>query len=170
MVPYQDNGRTPGWVGRGELCGREMWGKRKKWRDAYLSCGIDNLGSKFLVLIPNDLAEGIFNRGIVALDEVPVDELHRQTRLACGSLGQSVLLHTRRRRELDPWNSPTALLPTMAILRCFGAGILRLAVWAVREVRDAAERLASVEVRPEVDGEMLMPDGNACSCRFPGSS
>src|SRR6478752_4723666 len=51
-------------------------------RAAYLAGGIDDLGGIFLVLVADDLAERVLDGGIVALDEVAVDELHRQARFA----------------------------------------------------------------------------------------
>jgi len=49
----------------------------------YLPSGIDKLRCKLLVLVTNDLAERVLDGGIVAVDKVAVDELNRQTRLAC---------------------------------------------------------------------------------------
>ena len=48
-----------------------------------LAGSIDNFSSIVLTLKSNDLAKGILDRRIIALDEVAVDELHRQGRLAC---------------------------------------------------------------------------------------
>jgi hypothetical protein len=48
----------------------------------YLASRIDNLRREILVLVPNHLTEGILNSRIVAVYEMTVDELHRQTRLA----------------------------------------------------------------------------------------
>jgi len=56
--------------------------------------------------------------------------------------------------ERKTGDAPTALLPTMAILRCLGAGILLLAVW---EVLAVAERSASVE-----DGVLVGRRGERC--------
>ena len=49
---------------------------------SYLSCSVYNLCRKVLVLVANDLAEGVLNGWIVAIYKVAVDELNRQTRLA----------------------------------------------------------------------------------------
>lgn len=49
----------------------------------YLTSGVDNFSRKLLVLIPDHFAESILDGRVVAVDEMPVDELHRQTRLAC---------------------------------------------------------------------------------------
>lgn len=59
-----------------------------------LAGGIDNFSSIVLTLKSNDLAKGILDGGIVALDEVAVDELHRQRRFACkmGLRGVSLAL------------------------------------------------------------------------------
>jgi hypothetical protein len=54
----------------------------------YLASRIDNLSRIVLVLILDHLAEGILDSRVVAVDEVPVDELHRQTRLACAHARQ----------------------------------------------------------------------------------
>lgn len=54
----------------------------------YLASGIDDLCCKVLILVPDHLAEGILDSRIIAIDKVAVDELHRETRLACGRLGQ----------------------------------------------------------------------------------
>lgn len=56
-----------------------MWGKGN---GPYLTSSVDDLRRKVLALIPDDFAKGILNGGIVALDEVAVDELDRQTRFA----------------------------------------------------------------------------------------
>jgi len=50
-----------------------------------LASGVDDLGGKLLVLVPNDLAERVLDGRVVAVDKVAVDELHRQTRLADSS-------------------------------------------------------------------------------------
>jgi hypothetical protein len=42
---------------------------------AYLSCGVDDLGCKVLILVLDDLAECVLNRWIVALDKVAIYEL-----------------------------------------------------------------------------------------------
>lgn len=42
---------------------------------AYLSCSIDDLCSKVLILVFNHLAECVLDGGIVALDEVAIDKL-----------------------------------------------------------------------------------------------
>ncbi len=49
----------------------------------YLARSINDLGRKVLPLVANNFAKGVLNGGIVALDKVAVDELDRQTRLAC---------------------------------------------------------------------------------------
>jgi hypothetical protein len=129
------------WVGHGDG-GRDA-GRKKSSK--YLACSIDNLRRKVLVLITNHLAKGILNRRIIAVDKVAIDELHRQTRLACAvcQSGTSHMLQTAQAAALGRKHSPTALLPTMAIFLCLGAGILLLAFWGGRV---EAERLASVKV------------------------
>jgi hypothetical protein len=67
------------WVGCGDA--RRDAGRKKSSK--YLSSGINDLGRKVLVLIPDHLAECILNSGIVAVDKVAVDKLHRHTRFAC---------------------------------------------------------------------------------------
>ena len=51
--------------------------------EGYLSSGIDNLGSIFLVLVLDDLAESILDSRVVAFDKVAVNVLHRERGLAC---------------------------------------------------------------------------------------
>ena len=48
----------------------------------HLTGCIDNLRRKFLPLVLDELAKGILDGRVVALDEVTVDELHREGRLA----------------------------------------------------------------------------------------
>lgn len=122
----------------------------------YLARRVDNLSRKVLILIPDDLAERVFNSRIVAVHKVPVDKLHRQTRLACAACqrGTSHMLRTTlARAQCAPWhrNSPTALLPTMAIFLCLGAGIVLLAFGGGRAVaeRDASVGLLLVSVAAE---------------------
>ena len=111
----------------------------------YLTSSIYYLRREVLVLVADDLAERVLNRGVIALDEVAVNELDGQTGFACGDAPRlsghletvCMLWHSK--------DSPTDLLPTMAILRCFGAGIL-LADCAGREVAERAARSAEVEV------------------------
>jgi len=50
-----------------------------------LASRIDDLSRIVLVLVLDHLAESILDGRVVAVDKVPVDELHRQTRLADGS-------------------------------------------------------------------------------------
>jgi hypothetical protein len=47
-----------------------------------LAGGIDNLSSIVLTLDSDGLGEGVFDGGIVALDEVAVDEAHGEGGLA----------------------------------------------------------------------------------------
>lgn len=49
----------------------------------YLASGVDDLGGELLAFVLDDLAEGVFNCRVVALDKVAVDELHRKRGLAC---------------------------------------------------------------------------------------
>lgn len=44
----------------------------------HLSSCVDDLRGEFLVLKLDDLGESVLDRGIVALDKMPVDELHRE--------------------------------------------------------------------------------------------
>ena len=57
-----------------------MWGEENL---VYLACSVDDLRCKVLALVPDDFAERVLNGGVVALDEVAIDELDRQARLAC---------------------------------------------------------------------------------------
>lgn len=128
--------------------GRWRWGVRaatrcgERGKVMYLPSRIDNLCCKVLVLIPDHLAESILNGWIVAVDKVAVDELHRETRLACAQLHQLLVQEACEGQWAG--HSPTALLPTMAIFLCLGAGILLLAFC---EGREEAARLASVKTR-----------------------
>ena len=47
-------------------------------RSAYLARGVDNLGCKVVTPVLDDLAECVFDCGIVAVHKMPVDELHRE--------------------------------------------------------------------------------------------
>lgn len=49
----------------------------------YLAGGVDDLSGELLTFVLDDLAESVFNRRVVALDKVAVDELDRKRRLAC---------------------------------------------------------------------------------------
>ena len=60
-----------------------MWGLAlAKKIVPYLTSSVDNLRRKVLALVPDDFAECVLDCRVVALDEVAVDELHGQTRLA----------------------------------------------------------------------------------------
>lgn len=52
--------------------------KRSSPRKPYLSRGIDDLRDVILALILDRLAEGVLDRGVVAVDEVTIDELHSE--------------------------------------------------------------------------------------------
>lgn len=43
---------------------------------SYLTGGVDDLGGIVLALEFDDLAEGVLDGGVVALDEVAIDKLH----------------------------------------------------------------------------------------------
>jgi hypothetical protein len=47
-----------------------------------LAGGVDHLDSVVLVAESEDFAECVFNGGVVRVDKVPVDELHREGALA----------------------------------------------------------------------------------------
>lgn len=49
---------------------------------AYLSSSIDNLYGEVLVLVLDDLGEGVLNGGVIRIDKVAVDELNSQRALA----------------------------------------------------------------------------------------
>ena len=116
--------------GSGDDCG-----EGKKSHVQYLSSRVDNLCCKLLVLIANHLAKSIFNGGIVAVDKVAVDELHRQTRLACSCLSVvlvRVALHVKLARRDAQQGSrltdgPTADNGHLSLLRGrhLAAGFLR---------------------------------------------
>ena len=72
--------------------GRLRGGAGRKENLTYLSGCIDNLGGIVLVLVLDHFAKSVLNGGIVAVDEVAVDELHRHTRLACAEGNVSMLL------------------------------------------------------------------------------
>jgi hypothetical protein len=130
-----------GWSGAGDR--DAMRGVKKSSK--YLTSRVYNLGCKVLVLVADHLAEGVLNGRVVAVDKVAIDKLHCQTRLACivGQSGTSHMLPSAQAGAGPGQHSPTALLPTMAIFLCLGAGMLLLAFWGGRAV---AVRLASVEV------------------------
>lgn len=50
---------------------------------AYLSRSVDNFCREILCFVANDLAEGVFDGWVIALDEVAVDELHCERGFAC---------------------------------------------------------------------------------------
>lgn len=52
--------------------------KRSSPRKSYLSRGIDDLSDVILALILDSLAEGVLDRGVVAVDKVTIDELHSE--------------------------------------------------------------------------------------------
>lgn len=52
---------------------------------AYLTRRIDNFCRKILAFESNDFAECVFYRGVIAFDEVPIDELYSNRRFAYNS-------------------------------------------------------------------------------------
>lgn len=48
-----------------------------------LASSVDNFGRKVLSLVSYCLAECVFDRGVVAVNKVPIDELNRKRRFAC---------------------------------------------------------------------------------------
>lgn len=66
-------------------CNARAAGRAGSGRAAYLAGGVDDLGGIFLGLVANDLAEGVLDGGVVALDKVAVDKLHRQAGFAWGA-------------------------------------------------------------------------------------
>lgn len=54
----------------------------RKWSSKYLASCVDDFSCKVLVLVADHLAEGVLDGRVVALDEMAVDELNRQARLA----------------------------------------------------------------------------------------
>lgn len=50
---------------------------------AHLTSCVDDICCVFLALVLDDFGESIFNRGVVALHEMSVNELDRQRRFAC---------------------------------------------------------------------------------------
>jgi hypothetical protein len=87
----------------------------EKRSQSYLSGGIDNLGRKVLALVPYNLAESILDGGVIALDEVAVDKLHRQTRFAYFALqsapsfvGEKFKVQVTHRRLCCPQWQPCA--------------------------------------------------------------
>lgn len=112
----------------------------------YLASRIDDLSRIVLVLVLDHLAERILDGRVVAVDKVPVDELHRQTRLACAPSRQYAVcwyLHVKPARASGN-HVPTALLPTMATFLCLGGGAILLL--GLGRGREEAERLARFEV------------------------
>ena len=55
---------------------------RSNTERTYLARSIDDFGRKVLISIANRFAEGILNRGVVAVDEMSVHKLNCQRRLA----------------------------------------------------------------------------------------
>lgn len=47
-----------------------------------LACGVDDFSGIILTLISNRLAKSVLNRGVVAVDEMAIDELNRKGRLS----------------------------------------------------------------------------------------
>lgn len=45
---------------------------------AYLASSVDDFHSKVLVLMFDDFGEGVFDSGVVRIDEMAIDELNRQ--------------------------------------------------------------------------------------------
>ena len=89
----------------------------------YLAGGVDDLRSILLPSVLDSLAEGVLNCGIVALDEMAVDESNGERGLSCEekmlARSLSTILCTRTRScATRRWCAvPTDLLPTMAIFR-----------------------------------------------------
>ena len=54
----------------------EIWYPDMTNMSAYLTGGVDYLSGKVVTTVLDDLAERIFDSRIVAVDEVPVHELH----------------------------------------------------------------------------------------------
>lgn len=50
---------------------------------AHLTSCVDDICCVFLALVLDNFGESVFNRGVVALHEMSVDELDRQGRFAC---------------------------------------------------------------------------------------
>ena len=48
-----------------------------------LSCCVDDLGCKILVLVTDDFGKGILNGRVVGVDKVTIDELNGKGALAC---------------------------------------------------------------------------------------
>ena len=76
---------------RGDCCvrmcalgvhGTRRVGRLDKSCPTYLAGRVDDLGRIVLALEPDDLAEGVLYRGVVAFDEVPVDKLNGERRFA----------------------------------------------------------------------------------------
>lgn len=97
---------------------------------------VDDFGEVVLVLVTDCLGESVFDRGVVAIYEVSVDELHRQRRFAC----EASLAGDLRVGMFE--NLPTARLPTMASLRCLGAalGMLTVGTGIEKLAKEAIDR------------------------------
>lgn len=99
------------WDVRGQRCRVQRRGNKEGEERAYLAGGIDDLGGVVLVLIPDDFAEGVLDGGVVALDKVAVDELHRQARFAYAVRGVRLSCNwrvTHRRLCCRQWQSCAA--------------------------------------------------------------
>ena len=68
---------------RGATSRKDWGGGQVGWcPTTYLAGGVDDLGRIVLALEPDDLAEGVLYRGVVAFDEVAIDELNGERRFA----------------------------------------------------------------------------------------
>ena len=72
-----------------DRCGWPLWeAGGESWLtdrlSAYLACSINYLSRKVLPTMFDDLAESVFDGGIVAIYEVAVDELHRERGFSWG--------------------------------------------------------------------------------------
>lgn len=108
-------------------------GQAGRWALTYLTRGVDNLCSIVLTAIFDRLAEGVLNRGIVAVYKVPLHELDRERRFPYGVGPNQFWAYAW---SVEPRQAgtlkgrayiPTDRLPTTANLRCFEeAGIFTL--------------------------------------------
>lgn len=69
---------------------------------SYLASRIDDLRRVVLAFVPDDLAEGVLDGGVIALDEVPVDILYSEGGFAY-RLCQLMLLLQLMRPAADCW-------------------------------------------------------------------
>jgi hypothetical protein len=142
-----------------------MRGEKKSSK--YLTSRIYNLGCKVLVLVPDHLAECVLNGRVVAVDKVAINELHRQTRLAC-IVRQSGTSHMLPMRSRKPVPSSTHQQLYCRQWRSFFAWAPACCCWLSGE--GVRKRFGSPVLRFGCLSRSLRRSCLGCACflRFPG--